>query len=196
MSRLYPAGVETLAAAIVLIPVFLYLNKRLFSDPRRTAACGIFALYLSAVYALAGLPNVLYIRFEPNFNFVPFAYMFSDAVNSLLNVALFLPMGFCLPLLWKAFAPLRKTLLFGFGISLFIEILQIFTFRASDVNDLITNSAGTILGWCFARILMWAFPELYPEDSRNDVAVVCLSAFGIMFFLQPFPANYFFRLLQ
>ena len=196
MNRVLSMLLDAAIAAVVLIPLFLLLNKCYFHNTKRSTLYFLFSVYLCGMFAVVGLPDICYIRFDPNFNFTLFAYMFSDAINSLLNVALFLPMGFCLPLLWKAFAPLRKTLLFGFGVSLFIEILQIFTFRASDVNDLITNSAGTILGWCFARILMWAFPGLCPEDNRNDVSVVCLSAFGIMFFLQPFPANYFFRLLQ
>ena len=119
MYRLYDAGTEVLAAALALVPVFLWLNRRLFPSRSRTLVCGCFALYLSGVYVLAGLPNILYIRFRPNFNFEPFAYMFSDLDATLLNVLLFVPLGLSLPLLWKSFGQWWKTLLFGFSLSVY-----------------------------------------------------------------------------
>lgn len=194
MSRLYPAGVETLAAAIVLIPVFLYLNKRLFSDYRRAAACGIFALYLSAVYALAGLPNVLYIRFEPNFNFVPFAYMFSDLDATLLNVLMFIPLGMALPLLWKSFGAWWRTVLFGFFASVLIETLQIFSFRATDVNDLMTNTLGTLIGFWFASAVLHFMPRL-PSENKKELPVVGLLTFGILFLVQPFLSRFLWNVI-
>lgn len=194
MSRLYPAGIETLAAAIVLLPVFLYFNKRLFSDCRRTVACGIFALYLSAVYALAGLPNILYIRFEPNFNFVPFAYMFSDLDTTLLNVLMFIPLGLALPLLWKPFGVWWRTVLFGFLTSVLIESLQIFSFRATDVNDLMTNTLGTLLGFWIASAVLHFVPRL-PSENKKELPVVGLVTFGILFLVQPFLSRCLWNLI-
>lgn len=185
MYRLYSAGIETLAAAIGLVPVFLYLNKWLFPKPRRTAACFLFALYLSAVYALAGLPNILYIRLAPNFNFVPFAYMFSDLDATLLNILLFLPMGFSLPLLWKPFVQGWQTVLFGFLSSVLIETMQIFSYRATDVNDLMTNTLGTILGFCLAKAVLHYLPGL-PSENTKELPVMGLLTFEVLFLVQPF----------
>lgn len=194
MSRLFPAGVETLASAMILIPALFFLKKRLFPDGRRAVLCGIFGLYLAAVYALAGLPTVLYIRFEPNFNFEPFAYMFSDLDTTVLNVVLFVPLGLALPILWTSFSQLWKTTLFGFLTSAFVEIMQIFTFRATDVNDLMTNTLGTVLGFCLAKLLLRVCPQL-PSARETELTAICLLTLGIQFFFQPFVSGIFWNIL-
>ena len=185
MSRLYPIFVETLAAAAVLLPIFFLLTGRVFSDSRRAILCGFFGLYLSAVYALVGLPNILYIRFELNINTVPFQYMFSDLDATLLNVLLFVPLGVILPMLWKEFDPWWKTVLFGFFLSGLIEFLQIFTFRATDVNDLMTNTLGTLVGYLLFLGIRKLLPNLQ-GGSGKEFRRFCLLTFGILFFLQPF----------
>lgn len=195
MLRLIPAGIETLAAAMAIVPVFLYLNKQLFPGIRRTIACGIFALYLSAVYALAGLPNILYIRFEPNFNFEPFAYMFSALDTTLLNVLLFMPLGLALPLLWKPYGQWWRTVLFGFLGSVFIETLQMFTYRATDVNDLMTNTLGAIIGFLIGKVVLHFAPGL-PSENRRELPAVCVLTFAILFFVQPFCSRFLWNLLR
>lgn len=189
MARIRFMGFETAVAALFLIPIFLLLNRRYIRNNGRTLCYCIFALYLSAVYALVGLPNIHYIRFSPNCNFEPFKYMFSDFTNSYLNVLLFVPLGIFLPLFWDAFKKPNKTLLFGFCVSFLIELLQLFTYRATDINDLITNSFGTFLGWCAGKLLLHFFPRIVPEGSTAHLWTICAVSFGVMFFLQPFPAE-------
>lgn len=185
MHRLYPAAVETLAAAIALLPLFLYWNRRMFPDSRRTALCGLFALYLACVYALAGLPNILYIRFQLNLNTEPFAYMFSDLDATVLNVLMFIPLGFALPTLWHEYRSLWKTVLFGFCVSVLIEFLQIFTYRATDVNDLMTNTLGTLAGFLAAKLFLHFYPGI-PSGSRKELPRLCAGTFAVLFFVQPF----------
>ncbi len=177
-------------ATVLLLPVFLLLNRRCFHDRKRTAWYFLMAVYICAVYAVVGLPDILYIRLDLNINLVPFAYMFSDYRSSSLNVLLFLPLGFFLPVLWRRFKGLGWTLLFGFCLSLLIELLQIFTFRATDINDLMTNTFGTLLGWCLGRLALRLVPGLDPGKNTQDVFTVCGISFGIMFFLQPLLSNF------
>ena len=69
-------------------------------------------------------------------------------LNLIGNCALFIPTGILTPLLYKNLAGFKKTVLTGFLISLTIEIIQLpFAVRASDVDDLILNTAGVILGY-------------------------------------------------
>ena len=52
------------------------------------------------------------------------------------------------PLIYKKFNTFGKVTLFGFLMSLTIEILQLpFAVRASDVDDLILNTAGCVVGY-------------------------------------------------
>ena len=186
---------EAGVASVILIPVFLVLNKTYFHSVNRTVGYLLFAIYLAAVDAVVGLPCITYIRLDFNFNWVPFQYMFSDYKTSLLNVLLFVPLGFFLPFFWKTFSNFGYTLLFGFCFSGLIEFLQIFTFRATDVNDLITNTVGTVLGYLLARITLKLLPEVVPSQRTSDAFLVCGVAFGVMFFLQPFLADLVWKLV-
>ncbi len=195
MRRVFFMCFDAAIAAVLLIPVFALLNRYYFRNQHRSALYVVFAVYLSGMFAVVGLPDIRYIRFDLNFNFIPFAYMFSDYLNSLLNVVLFMPLGFFLPVLWKHFKKLHWTLLFGICTSLLIEILQIFTLRATDINDLMTNSVGTLIGWCFGVLLLKAVPSLRPSWRTQEVYVVCGTVFAVMFFLQPFLADMIFSIL-
>lgn len=187
MNRIVFALLEILAAVVFLLPVY-WLR---FRDPGKIAASCVFSFYLVAVWSLVGLPTILYARFDINLNLIPFAGMIADAKNCLLNVALFVPLGFLLPMFWEKYHMGRKTVLFGLGMSLVIELTQIFTLRATDVNDLITNVAGTALGWA-----MWAglqrnaacFRRLEKSLRVGELPFLCGAVVAVMFIPQPFLA--------
>lgn len=186
MARVTSMLLEAAIASGVLLPLFWVLDKNRFHNPRRTALYFLLAVYLSGVYAVVGLPDIRYIRFHLRVNLVPFAYMFSDYKNSLLNVLLFVPLGFLLPVLWNRFHRFYWTLLFGLGLSLLIEVLQIFTFRATDINDLMTNTTGALVGWGFGRVTAHFFPGLSARENTREVFLICGITFLVMFLLHPF----------
>ena len=195
MSRIISMCLDSLVAAILLIPIFFLLNKHFFQNTAKAVFYFLFSVYLCAMFAVVGLPDICYYRFHPNVNIKPFQYMFSDYLNSFLNVVLFFPLGFFLPLFWSHFRTATATVAFGFQVSFLIEFLQIFTYRATDVNDLITNTIGTLIGWIAAKLLLRLFPSIHPSENRQDVYTVCAAAFAVMYFIQPFFANYLFQYL-
>ena len=65
----------------------------------------------------------------------------------LLNIVMFVPLGFLTPVCFPKFRPLRPCLFSLTGYSLTIEILQFFIGRSADIDDLIMNTLGGILGW-------------------------------------------------
>ena len=178
-------GVPLAIAALVLAPFFLYFHKWIFHSREKAIGCFLFAVYLSGMFAVAGLPDIRYIRFEANVNLVPFQYMFSDYENSLLNVLLFVPLGCFLPLLWQKFKPFYRTVFFGLGVSLLIEVLQIFTYRATDVNDLMTNTAGACVGFLIYFLLSKILPANLKKQfqSRKVNAMVEVFFFAICTFV-------------
>lgn len=195
MHRIINAVFEILPAIPFLLPGLWLLRRRLFISGNRTAAYFVFTLYLAAMYILVGLPSVLYVRLDANVNLAPFLYMFSDGKNSLLNLLLFLPLGIFLPVLWKNGGSLWRTTLFGFGLSLSIEVLQLFTLRATDVNDLITNTLGTLLGCLLGKGILRRFPAIVPRQSSRDLPLLLCLTFGVMFFLQPLLSSLVWELL-
>ncbi len=182
-------GLDGMAAAVLLLPIFCLLRNSAFHSWKKTIWYFFLALYLCAVYVVVGLPDIRYIRLDFNINLRPFAYMFSAYKSTLLNVLLFVPLGFFLTVLWTRFGKIWYTILFGFLTSLTIELLQIFTYRATDVNDLMTNTFGTLVGWCVGRLALRLIPGLNPEENTQNVFAVCAISFGVMFFLHPFLAD-------
>lgn len=179
---------EAAIAAFPLIPIFLILQRYFIHDRKRSIAYFLFAVYLSAMYAAVGLPDITYYRYCPRLNLIPFQYMFSAWETTLLNVLLFIPLGFFLPILWKKFTSPVKTISLGFATSLLIELFQIFTYRATDINDLMTNTLGTVLGYLAGIATSKNFSLLSNNESSKEVAIVFGIAFGVMFFIYPFIA--------
>lgn len=196
MTRMLYTLLEVSAGAVFLLPIYYIWNKVSLHSTRKSVCCCIFSLYLAAVYVLVGMPNVTYIRLELNLNPIPLLGMIDDLKNSILNVLLFVPLGFLLPVLWKRYRARKATVLFGFGMSLAIELLQILTFRATDVNDLITNVLGTFLGFTMADVIMKKIPAVKDlAGETGELYIVCAITFAVMFFLHPFASSILYGLL-
>ena len=87
-------------------------------------------------------------------NFVPFVHL-DDYVsqremilNFIGNIAMFIPSGIVLPIVYRRLDHFRKVVGAGFLISFCIEILQLpFVGRSSDIDDLILNTSGVAIGY-------------------------------------------------
>lgn len=87
-------------------------------------------------------------------NFKPFVYLFDyptmkEALLNLIgNTTMFIPLGIVWPAVFKKLNTHGKVIAAGIGVSLTIEILQLpFFGRASDIDDLILNSLGFLMGY-------------------------------------------------
>ena len=188
MYRFYLAAVDMLPGSLLLAPIYLILNKIYFHNTRKSILYYLFSCYLSVIYVLVGIPNVTYIRPELNLNLIPIIGMIDDWKNTILNVLLFVPLGAALPILWNKFRQRKNVLLFGFGTALAIELLQMLTFRATDVNDLITNSLGTYLGFLCAKRLIKKC-QLTGSDKDSEAILVIVCVLLVMFFVYPFTSS-------
>ena len=84
-------------------------------------------------------------------NLIPILHLFDVydgwLINIIGNVTMFIPVGLIWPVCFKQLDTLGKTVLVGAGFPLFIEITQLpFYDRCSDVDDLILNTAGILIG--------------------------------------------------
>jgi glycopeptide antibiotics resistance protein len=87
-------------------------------------------------------------------NFLPFVYLFDypDPREILLNIigntAMFIPLGIVWPCVFKQLDTHKKVIAAGVGYSLLIEIFQLpFFDRVSDIDDLLLNSLGFLMGY-------------------------------------------------
>lgn len=153
----------------------------------------VLALYLAAVYNVAGAPELPYLYPRLNINWIPFWDITNGVrtylINSGLNILLFVPLGFLLPLLWKEFRSRRATCFTGFLMSLGIELAQLLNYRISDVDDLIMNTLGAWLGYELLMLLSRRRAKLLIQEQA-DGRKIFLAILGVvvvvMFALRPY----------
>ena len=92
--------------------------------------------------------------FPPRINLIPMVNLldyevFSEILINLIgNTAMFIPIGIIWPICFKQLNTHGKVIAAGAGLSLCIEILQLpFYDRVTDVDDLILNTAGFLIGY-------------------------------------------------
>ena len=90
----------------------------------------------------------------PRVNFIPIIYLTDYPtyrevlLNFIGNVAMFIPIGIVWPAVFRKLDSHGKVIAAGVGFSLCIEMLQLpFFDRVSDVDDLLLNSAGFLMGY-------------------------------------------------
>lgn len=85
-------------------------------------------------------------------------------LNLVGNVAGFMPLGFFVPTLKGTFQKLWRTTLLVAGFSLTMEGIQYVTrLGCFDVDDIILNTLGGILGYCLWKI----FPKVRLYDEKK-----------------------------
>ena len=154
---------ETLALAFYLI-ILRVMGKR--QRAGRIPLSFVFCFYLVIVLTVTGI--CIRSAFSPRIALIPFADMVRGPVDTALNVLLFIPMGVFLPLLYEEFNSIGKVALAGFLLSLSVEIVQMFGFGATDINDLITNSLGACLGYGVYTVLCRMLPKSWTEQVKAE----------------------------
>ena len=139
--------------------------------------------------------------FSPRIVFIPFVDMIKGPVDTMLNIILFLPFGFFMPLLYKKYNRAGRIALAGFLLSLSIEFAQMFGMGATDINDLITNTVGACLGYFIYYLLSKTTrKELRKKFHANKISdgreVFFFVAYSlvIMVTIQPFTIHILFHL--
>ena len=104
-------------------------------------------------------------------------------LDYLLNIILFIPLGFLIPLIWNKYN-LIKTTIVGIILSLLIEITQLFNYRSTDINDLLTNLIGTIIGYIIYRIISIKIRPTNNSINRISPIIYISISIIIMFLLK------------
>lgn len=177
----------------VLILYFLYLKK---SGRRQSlihiTAVFLFCYYLFGILTVTGIGYTSTISFRPRISLIPFLDMISGPIDTILNIVLFVPFGFFLPLLYKKYQRIKTVALTGFLFSLSVEIVQMFGWGSTDINDLITNTAGACLGYLVYYLLSKVLPkdlrkQLQSEsvNAMGEVLLFMIYTFAVMITIQP-----------
>ncbi len=177
--------IRSISGYVFIVPIiilyYLFLGNR---ERKQTllhiSAVFVFCYYLFGILTVTGIGFTRSVIFSPDLSFVPFIGMITGPIDTMLNVILFVPMGLFLPLLYKKYNSIKAVALTGFMFSLSVEIVQMFNWGSSDVNDLITNTIGVCFGYLISKLLLKVLPnklkyQLYSKNI-NEIAEVLFFA--------------------
>lgn len=165
---------------LCVILLCLFLFRRHHQSPNIRILAGSVLLYYYMCIMLKHVTGVPMLRdwiwmtdlgesiFHPSLQLIPFG---ADlGFSFFLNIFLFIPFGFLCPMISRSYARLSRTVLTGIGLSLIIELLQLFTlYRATDINDIIANGLGAILGClCYRLLSGFFFQKKYLLSQSPD----------------------------
>lgn len=197
--KIMAIGMDCLSFLLLFAPWILVLQK-MAGRKIWSLQTGFLLLYvctLAGIFSVTGLPNIKYCKIDFSANFIPMADILNSPMQYFLNVLMFLPVGFLLPLLWETYNDWKYTLGFGCFLTVLIEIAQVFTFRTTDIDDLLTNLLGAGLGFLLARALGQRLSVPLPPEpgtGRMEKAgpwVILLAAFCVNFFIEPYWSAFF-----
>ncbi|WP_242550855.1 VanZ family protein [Enterococcus hulanensis] len=150
----------------------------------------VFLFYLYLVIDVTGIGTLEDIFSYPELirsgeiNLIPFQ---SDVgMLNILNIIMFTPLGFLLPLIWKQCRNLGTAVLLGFEFSLMIELLQLFNRRATDIDDLLMNTLGALIGfliWNFSQRIIHKVPKDIQTFPKREPQIYLLLSLAGVFFL-------------
>ena len=96
------------------------------------------------------------INWIPLVHLLDYPAMRDILINVIGNSLMFVPVGIVYPIVYKKLDTHTKVIVAGIGFSLAIEILQLpFYDRVSDIDDLLLNSFGYILGYFLYLEVKW-----------------------------------------
>ncbi len=173
MSRAYDlAGFTTVVIAVVIAAVLTLIVARIAArhagepDRRWRMVMGAMLVANAGVIATATLGfGVGDADAGTRINLEPFveirrglahdAYD-ATAANLYGNVAMFVPLGMLLVWLWSSplLARVAMATTAGVGLSVVIELIQLTMRRVADIDDVILNGTGALLGAVVAAVLV------------------------------------------
>lgn len=179
--------IRSISGYIFIVPILLLYFLSLKKVERKQSlfhiiAVFLFCYYLFGILTVTGIGYTSKIRFCPNISLIPFIGMITGPIDTMLNIILFVPLGFFLPLLYEKYNKIKSVVLTGFLFSLSIEIIQMFDWGSSDINDLMTNTIGACLGYLIYYLLSKVMPDnlrkqFYANKINEPVEVLIFTVF-------------------
>jgi glycopeptide antibiotics resistance protein len=145
-------------ALLAAYPLVLTLTRR-----SRLVAVSTLFLYAVGVVTVTVFPirvrPVAWRGDEPWWSVIEGTPFDVPPISGVLNVVMFVPLGVLLPLLWPRLNSIRRIAVLGVCASMAIELTQLLLWvtvgsrRTVDVNDLIANTLGALLGLLVLRLV-------------------------------------------
>ncbi|WP_067843621.1 VanZ family protein [Amphibacillus sediminis] len=170
-------GLVAIFAMIIGLALLFFLKKKKRYSNSYILIFAIFYLYLCLLLNHTQFP----IMYQPeladyslivnSINYIPFSGLYFK--HFLLNIVLTIPFGFLLPFIYKV--EFSKKLFWAVMLPIIIEGLQLFILlltgiplRAVDINDIIANFIGILIGYFVFRSFIILFRKLTQKEHDDD----------------------------
>lgn len=156
--------VVAVLSTLIYVPIYIVNRKKHGKRPiiRHLAIYAWIGVVLSILYVTLFIGG---LHFQPDaqyrfLNLIPFVWVketYEMGAKKMLqqlvmNVVMVIPLGFFMPIVFQS---LRKWWKTGITIAIFIfciETIQYFIGRSADIDDLIMNSIGGLIGYVIALL--------------------------------------------
>ena len=197
---------EALAEYVFMLPIFIvieiiicfyYKKKGVVIKKGFIIGWQLLACLMTMIFSITGASGIsdignhgkAIIRLD-EINLIPIIkWGMGDLFGVVMNIIMFIPFGIGIPLLWKNGNTFVRTTSVGFVFSLLIEISQLFNFRATDIDDLIMNTLGTMIGYGIYYLLLRKITIFQMDNSnkkkvlKNTALINVVTIFGTYFFI-------------
>lgn len=147
------------------INILILLLKRTKIKKQEFLLKTFFYTYCIAILNITGILGM-------TFNFSYFKHAFENLqlpftnlslLMLFLNMGLFIPFGFLLPLLFPKCKKAYIVLLISLIFTIVIEFLQAFAGRLTEFDDIIMNTIGGTVGFA-----IWKYYDKYLKNRKNE----------------------------
>lgn len=144
--------------------------------------CAVFIIYLVVVVGATMLRYRMHSFAGGIGEIYPLFYSYKEAWNHfsarewrniILNIMMFVPFGFLLPLVSKKFQVFWKTYLAGFLFAFLIEMTQLlFNLGICELDDFMNNTVGAMIGYGFYRLFLFVVNKWKKQETKA-LSTVC-----------------------
>ena len=168
------SAVCLLGMAVLYVPVCFLLRNRV--PPAKQLAYFLFGACVTIVLAATVIVGASKTAAaDRSLNLVPFQ-VFQETwgmpepkkiAQTAANVVMFIPLGFMMPVAFRRMRSFGRTALSLALFSFAIEFTQYFTGRSADIDDLMLNTLGGILGYLIFFVVSKLFWKKRPRRTNR-----------------------------
>jgi glycopeptide antibiotics resistance protein len=160
-------GPSLIVAAVFIFVGYVRHKKR---SLKKAVVIFMASLYLLSLFDITGvyedLHELSYHKIYVAPNVVPFVR--GDMRQMILNLLVFTPIGIFIQLIFPSHPWTElKILAIGLIFSFLIETIQLFGGRCWDIDDIIMNSLGVLVGWILIKLVRNRVTLKFAEISNE-----------------------------
>lgn len=167
--------------AVFYLPIYFVLRKKIALSKQIAyflfGVCVLVICYATFLDSMVSslLEDREIISSRHFLNLVPFRFMTENwamgirkqITQTIANILMFLPLGFITPVAFNRIRSFKKTTISMVFFSFLIEFVQYFIGRSADIDDIMLNTLGGILGYLIFKSFFKLFKDKMSKNRKR-----------------------------